>query len=83
MRCESTCVCKEPICMAKGWRQCTQCRDVLKSKCTKKKCRESSVQMKFAFCGKKKEILRVADVYTDSENDEFDGNFEDIFEDIM
>ena len=34
--------------------------------------------MKFAFCDRKREILRIAVVYSDSENDEFDRNFEEI-----
>ena len=35
--CENSCVCRLPVCLAKGFRQCTQCRDVMKSRCSKKK----------------------------------------------
>ena len=70
---ENSCVCRLPVCLAKGFRQCTQYRDVMKSRCSKKKCKEHGVQMKLPFCDRKKQILRVSDVYsTNSENDEID-----------
>ena len=71
IRCEKSCVCGEAVCMAKGLRQCSQCKDVFKSssKSAKSKCKINGVQMKSAFFDRKKEILRVADVYTESESD--------------
>lgn len=64
LRCEIQCCCEENVCRAKGLRQCDQCLDVLKSSCTKKRCKEHGVTMKKPHCDRPKEILRVSDVYT-------------------
>ena len=69
MRCENSCVCAQFDCEAKGLHQCSQCKHVMKSKCAKKKCKENGVEMKLPFCDRKKQILRVSDIYSsDSDN---------------
>jgi len=50
IRCEERCTCNDKICHAKGLRKCIQCGDVMKSKCTKKKCREKGAEMILPFC---------------------------------
>ena len=67
LRCENSCVCAQFDCEAKGLRQCSQCKHVMKSRCTKKKCKENGVEMKLPFCDRKKQIL--SDIYSnDSDN---------------
>ena len=46
---ENSCKCRLPVCLAKGLRQC---RDVMKSKCSKKKCKEHRAQIRL-FCDRK------------------------------
>ena len=38
--CKDSCSCKTKKCKASGFKQCPKCKDVLKSKCTKRNCRD-------------------------------------------
>ena len=42
-KCEKNCTCGEVVCMARGLRQCSTCKDVFRnnSKCEKKKCKQN------------------------------------------
>ena len=63
-QCAKRCKCKRFVCLARGFRQCTQCKDVFKkpSKCSKKRCKREGIVMETASNEKKKKILRVCDV---------------------
>ena len=39
LRCQESCVCSTPRCSATGLKRCTSCGDVLKSQCSKAKCK--------------------------------------------
>lgn len=66
IRCKERCVCLQNVCGAKGLRQCSSCMQVMKSKCSKRNCKEYSVvEMILPSCDKRnKTVLRVEDVYT-------------------
>ena len=42
LRCKMKCSCGEDICVASGFKQCTECNDVMKSQCSKSKCKVNS-----------------------------------------
>ena len=39
MRCKAVCICGESICLAGGLKRCDICKDVLKSQCSKSRCK--------------------------------------------
>ena len=44
LRCKDVCVCQEAKCVASGFKQCTSCHAVMKSNCSKMKCKSNDGQ---------------------------------------
>ena len=44
IRCKDSCVCSQDVCLASGLKQCTLCKDVMKTQCSKGKCKVSGVK---------------------------------------
>ena len=43
LRCKLSCNCDDDVCMGSGLKQCQQCKEIMKSQCTKKKCKEGGI----------------------------------------
>ena len=48
--CKVSCVCKENVCKASGFKQCPVCSEVMKSQCSKKKCSVNGIKPLMVFC---------------------------------
>ena len=44
IRCKDICICSQDICLANGLKQCTSCKDIIKSQCSKRKCKVLGVK---------------------------------------
>ena len=74
MRCKSSCVCEQFPCYAAGLKQCPSCNDVLKSVCSKVKCRNKDgskpVMLSSNISSTKKQFRRKLFNLIDSEEEE-------------
>ena len=50
LKCKLTCICDSIVCDATGLKQCIVCQDVLKSQCTKSKCKVDGIKPQMIMC---------------------------------
>ena len=79
VRCREECICKSKVCQAKGLKQCPVCKNVMKSNCSKAKCKTDGknpsmiLPAKSARVAAKKKLLSHFD---ESSEDELSGEDE-------
>ena len=50
LKCKESCCCEEIICKATGLKECPVCKDVMKSQCTKAKCKVDGIKPLMVSC---------------------------------
>ena len=50
LKCKVTCICDSILCDATGLKQCIVCQDVMKSQCTKSKCKVNGIKLRMIMC---------------------------------
>ena len=50
IRCKISCVCDEIVCKATGLKQCVVCQDIMKSQCTKSRCKVNGIKPLMTQC---------------------------------